>query len=530
LESGINKLETERAELDRVLASGMLGRSNNLVRFLTFVCQKYFDDAIDEIKEYSIAVQVLGRQEDFDPQVDTIVRVTAHALRKRLEEYYRTAGAGGDVRISLPPGHYVPKFIHHTEFAPEKVDLKFIESPGSPSILEASSHGNGASGAQQIHPAESFGKPALQSEVTRKEAELTRGTKKRVGVLKMAAVFLPLAAVILIFAWQKWAHPGKDYVQALAAALPANSSETALRALAGDGRAPYVDHAGLTWISDRFCTGGSSFSITGHAIQGTEDPQLFTSGRRGTFRCHYPVPSGTYEVHLLFAETAGFQENSRFVGFSINGRPLTTLDLVDDAGGNDISTTKVYGDIEPESDGTIHLDFSNPDAFLNAIEILPGIAHRALPVRIVVGHSPYHDSQGNIWMPDRYFFGGRLSRFGGDLSKVPDGALYEWHRFGHFHYVVPVATGLKYTLKLYFLEHWFGIQNGGVGGVGSRVFDVYCNGSTLLKDFDIFREAGSEPLVKSFPHIAPTPQGKIEIYFNPAVNYPSVSAIEVMPE
>jgi hypothetical protein len=52
----------------------------------------------------------------------------------------------------------------------------------------------------------------------------------------------------------------------------------------------------------------------------------------------------------------------------------------------------------------------------------------------------------------------------------------------------------------------------------------------LLKGFDIFREVGSEPLVKFFPHIEPTPQGKIEIYFTPAVNYPSISAIEVIPE
>jgi hypothetical protein len=54
-------------------------------------------------------------------------------------------------------------------------------------------------------------------------------------------------------------------------------------------------------------------------------------------------------------------------------------------------------------------------------------------------------------MPDRYFFGGRLSRFVGYLSKVSDGSLYEWHRFGPFHYVVPVAIGGKHTLKLYFL-------------------------------------------------------------------------------
>jgi hypothetical protein len=108
----------------------------------------------------------------------------------------------------------------------------------------------------------------------------------------------------------------------------------------------------------------------------------------------------------------------------------------------------------------------------------------------------------------RYFFGGRLSSFAADLSNIADGRLYEWHRFGHFHYIVPVATGGKYTLRLYFTEHWFGVQNGGIGGVGSRVFVVYCNGLTLLKGFDIFREAGSKPLVKSFQHIERRPRAK----------------------
>ena len=66
--------------------------------------------------------------------------------------------------------------------------------------------------------------------------------------------------------------------------------------------------------------------------------------------------------------------------------------------------------------------------------------------------------------------------------------------------------------------------------MGSRVFDVYCNGSTLLKRFEIFREAGSGPLVKSFEHIDATSDGQIDISFIPGVNYPSVSAIEVLPE
>jgi hypothetical protein len=96
--------------------------------------------------------------------------------------------------------------------------------------------------------------------------------------------------------------------------------------------------------------------------------------------------------------------------------------------------------------------------------------------------------------------------------------------------VIPVATGTTYTLKLHFLEHWFGVQNGGTGGSESRIFDISCNGSMLLKSFDIYREAGSGPLIKTFPHVEPTAQGKIELYFTPILNYPSVSAIEVIPE
>jgi hypothetical protein len=96
--------------------------------------------------------------------------------------------------------------------------------------------------------------------------------------------------------------------------------------------------------------------------------------------------------------------------------------------------------------------------------------------------------------------------------------------------VIPVAPGERYTVKLHFRESYFGGQDGGGGVVGSRVFDVWCNGSVILKHFDILKEAGSEPLTKTFAHIEPTGQDKIEINFVPVVNYPSLDAIEVIPE
>jgi len=528
LQSAIDKVEAERSEVEYVLSYGVLGRTNNHVRLLTYVCEKYFEGAIGEIKEYNIAVHALGRREAFDPQVDTIVRVTAHALRKRLEDYYRSAGAEHAVHICLPPGHYIPKFVHTNDLEAATLGSILDESHNGQSLNAAPSRENG----QHLpdHPASVAPEPKPEDISDPRDREEFKIKFRPWTGIVMAAVLL-IAGLASFFVRKQWNRTSRveTSAQTPAAAAPVNTSGKILRVMVGN-TARYMDRGGSSWESDHFCTGGTLFSVADRAIQGTEDSLLFSSGRRGVFHCNFPVAPGTYEVHLLFAETSGLQEASRNVAFSINGGPLTNMDVVDDAGGDDIASTKIFTGVAPASDGTIHVDFTSPESFVNAIEILQATSHAMLPARIVVGHSPYFDSNGNVWTPDRYFFGGRLSSFGGDLSKVPDGRLYEWHRFGHFHYVVPVATGSKYTVRLYFMEHWFGVQNGGIGGVASRVFDVSCNGSMLLKGFDIFREAGSKPLVKSFPHIEPTPQGKIELYFTPGANYPSISAIEVIPE
>ena len=67
--------------------------------------------------------------------------------------------------------------------------------------------------------------------------------------------------------------------------------------------------------------------------------------------------------------------------------------------------------------------------------------------------------------------------------------------------------------------------------MGDRVFRVLCNGITLLDNFDIFKEAGSlHALTKTFYHLKPTAQGKLNITFEPVVNYATVSGIEVLDE
>lgn len=102
--------DEERRQLDKILRSAGFQSSPGLRRFLEHVVSKTIQGLSHEIKEYEIAVEVLGKASDYDPRLDTTVRVQAHRLREKLEEYYAHEGADDDIIIELPKGHYVPQF------------------------------------------------------------------------------------------------------------------------------------------------------------------------------------------------------------------------------------------------------------------------------------------------------------------------------------------------------------------------------------------------------------------------------------
>ncbi len=133
----------ERKELQRVLNHPEFSRSANLVRFLSYICNKYFDGRADEIREHSIAVEALGRRESsFDSHVDPIVRVTARSLRKKLGELYNTEWKDHPLQIVLPLGHYVPEFLrrddagHLTDAASLDTDENESAASTAPSSTE----------------------------------------------------------------------------------------------------------------------------------------------------------------------------------------------------------------------------------------------------------------------------------------------------------------------------------------------------------------------------------------------------------
>src|SRR5262245_47349892 len=102
-----------RAALEHMAGSEAFRGSPQLVSFLRYVVEATLRGDSDRIKGYTIAVEALGRAEDFDPQADPIVRVEAMRLRRALARYYANGGKGDCVLIDLPLGSYVPAFRHN---------------------------------------------------------------------------------------------------------------------------------------------------------------------------------------------------------------------------------------------------------------------------------------------------------------------------------------------------------------------------------------------------------------------------------
>ena len=102
--------EAVLAALEHLLAWPEMARSPQLARFLEYIVLQTLSGDGQAIKAYSIAVDVLGRSVEFDPQSDPIVRVQARRLRALIDDYYRGPGRAEPLRITLPVGRYVPEF------------------------------------------------------------------------------------------------------------------------------------------------------------------------------------------------------------------------------------------------------------------------------------------------------------------------------------------------------------------------------------------------------------------------------------
>ena len=106
--------EKERADvqrqLHRLLGNPHFSNSRRFPSFLRFIVQEELEGRGDQLKERTLGIEVFGRDPGYDTTSDPIVRVTAAEIRKRIAQYYQDSGNPDELRISLPPGSYVPHF------------------------------------------------------------------------------------------------------------------------------------------------------------------------------------------------------------------------------------------------------------------------------------------------------------------------------------------------------------------------------------------------------------------------------------
>ena len=110
--------ERVRKQLARILSSPAFADAERACRFLCFVVERKLEGRDGEIKESTIAVEVLGRSSSFDSKSDPIVRVEAGRLRDRLNAYYEAEGGADPISIALPKGRYIPEFTERWTVQP----------------------------------------------------------------------------------------------------------------------------------------------------------------------------------------------------------------------------------------------------------------------------------------------------------------------------------------------------------------------------------------------------------------------------
>jgi hypothetical protein len=106
---GSSSTQTMR-HLDEVLNSSAFASSKRCQEFLRYVVCATVEGRAGSIKERTIALEVFGKGIQFEPSEDSLVRVKAREVRKRLAEYYESK-PNSQLRIDMPVGGYVPQIV-----------------------------------------------------------------------------------------------------------------------------------------------------------------------------------------------------------------------------------------------------------------------------------------------------------------------------------------------------------------------------------------------------------------------------------
>jgi TolB-like protein/tetratricopeptide (TPR) repeat protein len=139
-----------RALLEKILLSPGFRNSERMRRFLRTSVERTLDGATDQLKEFALGHDVFDRGEGYDPRTDSIVRVEARRLRKKLRAYYEGEGLLDKIVIQFHPGKYIPSFSPAAPGSPHETvaETETLLDPKTVAVLPFS---NLSSDPEQIY-------------------------------------------------------------------------------------------------------------------------------------------------------------------------------------------------------------------------------------------------------------------------------------------------------------------------------------------------------------------------------------------
>lgn len=132
----LRTVDAAREQVNRILASDTFRNSESVRRLFRFVADKTFAGEADQLKEYSIGVDALGKPPTYDPRQDAGVRLVASRLRVKLDEYYRKEGSADPLIIKMPRGRFKITWEPHapSDFPATRTSTGSPEQPRPTSV------------------------------------------------------------------------------------------------------------------------------------------------------------------------------------------------------------------------------------------------------------------------------------------------------------------------------------------------------------------------------------------------------------
>ena len=116
-EDKVEQSEILQSQINRILHSDEFRSCEVLRRLLAYLGEKAASGEADQLKEYVIAIEGLGKPSSYDPQQNSAVRIQVGRLRHKLAEYYRGEGKDDEIVVDLPKGRFRLIYQHRQSLA-----------------------------------------------------------------------------------------------------------------------------------------------------------------------------------------------------------------------------------------------------------------------------------------------------------------------------------------------------------------------------------------------------------------------------